>query len=73
MNIHLFGKVDTPCCSICALNKSTTNNITNITAQVKDAILDNFYMDEDLDSFDTKEEVTENSQSVITTLKTGGF
>lgn len=40
---------------------------------MKDAILDNFYIDDYLDSFDTKEEAIETSENVITTLKTGGF
>ena len=40
---------------------------------MKGAILDNFYMDNYLDSFDTKEELIETSESVITTHKAGGF
>ena len=54
MNVHLFGKFDSPCSCIWALNKTATNHITNITTRVKDAILDKFYMDDYLDSFDTK-------------------
>ena len=73
MNVHLFGKVDSSCCFIWGLNKAATDNITNVTTQVKDAILDNFYMDDYLDSFDTKEKAIETSESIITTLKMGGF
>ena len=73
MNVHVFGKVDSSCCCIWALNKTATDNITNITNRVKDAILDNFYMDDYLDSLDTTEEAIETSGSVITTLKTGAF
>ena len=73
MNVHLSGKVDSLCCCIWALNESATDNIANITTQVNDAILHNFYMDDYLDRFGTKEETIEASQSVITTLKTGGF
>ena len=40
---------------------------------MKGAILDNFYMDNYLDSFDTKEELIKTSESVITTHKAGGF
>ena len=73
MNVHLFGKVDSSCCRILLLNKSKSDNITNITTQVKDAILDNFYMNDYLDLLDTKEEAIEISGNVITALKTGGF
>ena len=73
MNVHLFGKVDSLCCCIWALNKSMTDSITDITTRVKDAILEKFYMDDYLGSFDTKKEAIETSQSVTTTLKTGGF
>ena len=71
MKVHLFDKVDSPCCCIWVLNKTATDNITNITTHVKDAILDNFYMDDYLDSFDAKEEAIETSGSVIKTFKTG--
>ena len=40
---------------------------------MKGAILDNFYMGNYLDLFDTKEELIETSESVITTYKAGGF
>ena len=73
MNVHLFGKVDSSCCRILLLNKCKSDNITNITTQVKDAILDNFYMNDYLDLLDTKEEAIEISGNVITALKTGGF
>ena len=46
-----------------ALNKTTTDNITNITTPVKDAILDNFYMVNYLDWFDIKEEAIELQKS----------
>ena len=46
-----------------ALNKTTTDNITNITTLVKDAILDNFYMVNYLDWFDIKEEAIELQKS----------
>ena len=56
MNVQLFGKVDSSCCCIWTLNKSSNNSITNIATRVKDVILDSFYMHDYLDSFDTKEE-----------------
>lgn len=40
---------------------------------MKDVSLDNIYMHDYLDLFDTKEESIETSQNVITTLETGGF
>ena len=73
MNFHLFGKVDWFCCCIWALNKTESDNITKITTRVKDVILDIIYTDDYLDLLDTKEEAIESWESVITTLKTGGF
>ena len=72
MNVHPFGKVDSPCCCLWALKKTATNCITNITARAKEAITENFYMDNYLNSFNTQSEAMEISQ-VMAALKEGGF
>ena len=51
--VDLFSKVYSPCCCILSLNKTSTDNITNITIRVQDAILDDFYIDRYLDLFDS--------------------
>ena len=54
MNVYPFGKVDSPCCCLWALKKTATDSITNIIARAKEAITENFYMDDYLDSFNTQ-------------------
>ena len=73
MNVHLFGKVDSPCCCLWALLKTATDSITNINARAKEAITENFYMDDYLNSFNTQSEAMEISQQVMAALKEGGF
>ena len=73
MDIHPFGKVDSPCCCLWALKKTATNSITNIIARAKEAITENFYMGDYLDSFNTQSEAMEISQQVMAALKQGRF
>ena len=73
MDIHPFGKVDSPCCCLWALKKTATDSITNIIARAKEAITENFYMDDYLDSFNTQSEAMEISQQVMAALKQGRF
>ena len=42
MNVHLFGKVDSPCCCIWALNKIASDNILKIDSDAEETITDNF-------------------------------
>ena len=53
MDIHPFGKADSPCCCLWALKKTATDSITNIIARAKKAqkSTENVYMDDYLDSF----------------------
>ena len=73
MNVHLFGKVDSPCCCLWALLKTATDSITNIIARAKEAITENFYMDDYLDSFNAQSEAMEISQQVMAALKEESF
>ena len=73
MNFHLFGKVDSPCSCFYALKKTATDSITNIIARTKEAITENLYTDDYLDSFCTQSEAMEISQQIMAVLKEGGF
>ena len=53
MNVHLFGRVDAPCCCIWALNKTASDNIVKIARRTEEAITDNFYVDDYLDYSDS--------------------
>ena len=61
MNVHPFGKVNSPCCCVWTLKKTANNSIPNIIARVKEAITENFYMDNYLDSINTQSEAMEIS------------
>ena len=56
MNVHLFGKVDSPCCCIWALNKTASDNIVKIVNRAEEVITDNFCLDNYLDSFHAVQE-----------------
>ena len=56
MNVHLFAKFDSPCCCIWALNKTASDNIVKTVSRAEEAITDNFYKDDYLDSFHTVQE-----------------
>ena len=73
MDIHPFGKVDSPCCCLWALKKTATDSITNIIARAKETITEKFCMDDYLDSFNTQSEAMEISQQVMAALKQGRF
>ena len=73
INIHLFGKVNSPCCCIRALNKITLDNIVKIVSCVEEAITDNFYMGDYLDLFHTVREAITVSNDVTNALSEGRF
>ena len=73
INIHLFGKVNSPCCCIRALNKIALDNIVKIVSCVEEAITDNFYMDDYLYSFHTVREAITVSNDVTNALSEGRF
>ena len=52
INVHLFGKTDSPCCSNWALRKTALDNQQQFNENVVNAVLKRFYMDDYLDSFD---------------------
>ena len=69
MTVHLFRKVDSPCCANWALKQSVVDQTQN----VKDAIERNFYMDDYLDSLPTEKEAISISQQLMDTLSKSGF
>ena len=73
MNVHLFGKVVSPYCCIWTLNKTASDNVINIIDRAKEAINNNFYMDDHLNSFHDINEVMKVSNDVTGALKEEGF
>ena len=73
MNVHLFRKVDLPCCCVWALNKTASDNIVNIVSRAEGAITDNFYMDNYLDLFYMVQDAIKMSNDVSNSLSKGGF
>ena len=73
MNVHLFGKVDSPCCRTWALSKTASDNIVKIVSRAKEEITDNFYMDDYLYSIHTVQEAIKVSNDVTNALSEGGF
>ena len=69
MNVHPFGKVDSPCCCLWVLKKTATNSTTKIIARKKEAIAENLYIDNYLDSFNTQSEAMEISRQVMGAIK----
>ena len=51
MNLHLFGKKDSPCCSQWALKQAVLEKGCKYPQRVSDAILEHFYVDDYLDMF----------------------
>ena len=69
----LLEKLAVPCCWFWGLKKTATDSITNIIARAKEAITENFYTDNYLDSFNTQSEAMEIPQQVMTAVKDGSF
>ena len=56
MNVHFFGKKDSPCCSQFALKEMVLENGCTYPQRVSDAILEHLYVDNFLDSFVSQQE-----------------
>ena len=69
MLVHIFGKVESPCCANWALQKTSPKNLPD----VKQAIERNFYMGNFLKSLSNADELIELSERVISTLLWNGF
>ena len=56
MNVHLFGKKDSPCCGQWTLKQTVLEKGCKYPQRVSDAVLENFYIDEHLNSFVSEQE-----------------
>ncbi|XP_057292547.1 uncharacterized protein LOC130621256 [Hydractinia symbiolongicarpus] len=69
MQVHLFGKVDSPCCANYALRQTSIDH----DCEIVDAITKKFYMDDYLDSMKTVDEAVSIAKTVTEALKSCGF
>ena len=67
--VHIFGKVDSPCCVNWALRKVPEM----VDKSLKRVVANNFYMDDFLSSLSDKESLIRLSLSLILCLKAYGF
>ena len=73
MNVHLFGKVDSPCIANWTLKRTATDQLEFYDQSSIDAICDDFYMDDYLKSFQTSNEAIKTCHDIIEILLKGGF
>lgn len=73
MNVHLFGKLDSRCCCIWTLHKTTPDNVVTIIDRPEEAISNNLYIHDYLDSFHTKEVAMGILKDITGALKKWGF
>ena len=75
MNVHIFGKVDSPSPFVCnwLLKRTALDNIGLFNEKVIKAGIDKFYMDDYLDSFDSLKEGISTSRGVCKILANRGF
>ncbi|XP_057308490.1 uncharacterized protein LOC130646338 [Hydractinia symbiolongicarpus] len=69
MQVHLFGKVDSPCCANYALRQTSIDH----DREIVDAITKKFYMDDYLDSMKTVDEAASIAKTLTKALKSCGF
>ena len=81
MQVHLFGKIDSPCCANWALRSSVTHveGLAEVQAfkdlseenknRVIEAVTEEFYMDDFLSSFDKTEDAEETCLDVTEVVK----
>ena len=72
-NVHLFGKIDSPCCASWSLKKTATDQANYYCNSSIDKVLYNLYMDDYLDSFTNRINAIKTIHDVINILNTGGF
>ena len=73
MNVHLFGKTDSSCCSNWALRKTALDNQQQFNENVVNTVFKRFYMDDYLDSFDDPKTAVKTITCVAALLKLAGF
>ena len=69
---HTFGAKDSPTCSNYALQRTVSDNAKQYPEATK-AVLENFYMDDYLDSVESPERALSRSKELVHLLYLGGF
>ena len=69
---HIFGAKESPTCANYALQRTARDNVIQYPEATK-AVLENFYMDDYLDSVESPERVLKRSKELVQLLHLGGF
>ena len=69
---HLFGAKDSPTCANNALQRTAQDNVSQYPEATK-TVLENFYMDDYLDSVESLERALKRSKELVHLLHFGGF
>ena len=69
---HTFGARDSPTCANCALQKTASDHQAEYPEAAL-AVVQKFYMDEYLDSFQKRVEALKLGRDLVSFLKIGGF
>ena len=69
---HIFGAKDSPTCANYALQRTARDNVIQYPEATK-AVLENFYMDDYLDSVESPERALKRSKELVLLLHLGGF
>ena len=65
---HIFGAKDSPTCANYALQRATRDNVSQYAEATK-AVLENFYMDDYLDSVESPERALNRSKELVDVLQ----
>ena len=69
---HTFGSKDSPTCANCALRRTATDNASQFP-EAAQSVINNFYMDDYLESSPTAEKATQKAKDLVKLLSLGGF
>ena len=69
---HIFGAKDSPTCANYALQRTTRDN-AKLYPEAAKAVLEDFYMDDYLDSVESSEKAINRSKELVHLLHLGGF
>ena len=69
---HIFGAKDSPTCANYALQRTARDNVREYPEATR-AVLENFYMDDYLDSVDSPERALKRSKEMVHLFHLGGF
>ena len=69
---HIFGAKDSPTCANYALQRTARDNVNQYPEATK-TVLENFYMDDYLDSAESPERALKRSKELVHLLHLGGF